>query len=124
MSNPANAEQPNISVIPDGHPLCGETMLAASNVPALMDKGGLGRRVSRSTVFRWLTHGTQGVHLEGIRVGGTWYTSVEAVRRFIAATTEAATTTSTDSPTVARPSSCPPTHHAAVRKLRQRGMKV
>lgn len=42
-----------------------------------------GRKWSRSTVYRWVSSGVGGVHLECCSVGGVLYTSVEAIRRFI-----------------------------------------
>lgn len=37
-----------------------------------------------TTVFRWTKKGVRGVRLEATRVGGRWYTSDEAVDRFLA----------------------------------------
>jgi ATP:corrinoid adenosyltransferase len=56
-----------------------------------------------STVFRWVTKGTKTmvgkfVKLEAVRVGGRWLTSKEAVVRFVAALTSAATPTASNNP--------------------------
>lgn len=51
----------------------------------------LPRRPHVATLHRWRTRGIRGVQLEAALVGGRWYTSQEALRRFIAATTHAAT---------------------------------
>ena len=43
-----------------------------------------------STIWRWHMRGIRGVKLESVLVGGRRMTSMEAVERFIVATTEAA----------------------------------
>jgi hypothetical protein len=53
-----------------------------------------GRPINPSTVFRWIVDGvrTSGgarVRLEGIRLGGRWLTSEQALARFIDAQTSA-----------------------------------
>ena len=59
---------------------------AAASLPGSKGAG----RCARFTVARWITHGVRGVKLEGVKVGGSWKTSREAVARFLAATTAAA----------------------------------
>jgi len=49
-----------------------------------------GRRPHPATCFRWRQRGISGVRLETLKVGGRRETSVEAVHRFVAATTAAA----------------------------------
>ena len=46
-----------------------------------------GKRLHKSTGFRWVQRGLRGVRLEAIRIGGTLCTSVEAVQRFFDALT-------------------------------------
>jgi len=41
-----------------------------------------GKRVHISAVYRWVQRGIKGVRLEAIRIGGTTYTSREALQRF------------------------------------------
>jgi hypothetical protein len=41
-----------------------------------------GKRVHSATVYRWISRGIRGVRLESIRVGGSTYTSAEAIQRF------------------------------------------
>lgn len=41
-----------------------------------------GKKVHVSTLFRWVSRGVSGVHLETCKVGGIRYTSLEALRRF------------------------------------------
>ncbi len=48
-------------------------------------RGDLFRSVSIRTVFRWLIGGKKGVKLEGVRIAGKWFTSVEAIGRFVEA---------------------------------------
>lgn len=38
--------------------------------------------VHPSTVHRWRNPGVRGVQLECLRIGGVWYTSLEAFQRF------------------------------------------
>jgi hypothetical protein len=47
-------------------------------------------RPSISSIWRWRTSGIRGQRLESVLIGGTRYTSREALQRFIAATTAAA----------------------------------
>jgi hypothetical protein len=48
-----------------------------------------GKKLSTMTVWRWATEGVQGIKLESIYIGGSRYTSAEALNRFAAATTAA-----------------------------------
>lgn len=36
-----------------------------------------------ATVYRWLSRGVAGVRLEAIRIGSKWWTSEEAISRFL-----------------------------------------
>lgn len=49
-----------------------------------------GKRPDRATIHRWILRGVAGVKLDGVRVGRDWVTSVEAIHRFIVATTSQA----------------------------------
>ena len=66
-----------------------ETLIQFRDLPK-WTKDHLGRRIHPSTLHRWRLRGTRGVKLETLLVGGTRYTSVEALNRFFAATTAAA----------------------------------
>ncbi len=44
-----------------------------------------GKRLSLATLHRWRLHGVRGTRLETILIGGSRYTSTEAIQRFIAA---------------------------------------
>jgi len=41
-----------------------------------------GKRIHPSTVYRWAVRGIRGHRLEVVRIGGTVYTSCEALQRF------------------------------------------
>jgi hypothetical protein len=80
--------------------------LAAKELPG---KGGKG--CSPSTLWRWHRDGVPGpdgqaVHLEAIRIGTLWYTSKEAVRRFVTVLNSRKTATAPPlvTPTAARQS--------------------
>lgn len=45
--------------------------------------GRRGRGVALSTIWRWMLIGARGRKLDSIIIGGSRYTSVEAIRRFI-----------------------------------------
>lgn len=44
----------------------------------------LGLHVSVWTILRWIRHGVRQRRLEAVKVGGRWFTSAAAVRRFLA----------------------------------------
>jgi hypothetical protein len=71
------------------HPLAGETLrsfaAAARELPSRT-----GRHAHATTLWRWATTGAKApsgvrVRLERVRIGSTWYTSVEALQRFFSA---------------------------------------
>jgi len=49
-----------------------------------------GKRPDRATLHRWILRGIGGIRLEAVRIGPNWVTSVEALNRFIVATTDRA----------------------------------
>ncbi len=63
-----------------------ETLLSAAEAAR-----HLPGRPSPATAWRWRTTGVNGVKLEFIRVGRRWFTSVEAIQRFIDAQSQDAT---------------------------------
>lgn len=68
--------------------LLAEDRLSASQAAALFPPLR-GRRTHGTTVVRWITRGKSGVRLEGFRgAGKSWWTSRQAVTRFLAALTE------------------------------------
>lgn len=59
-----------------------EQLVSLRDVPKLLPARGNGKRVHISAVYRWVQRGIRGTRLEVIRVGGTTYTSREALQRF------------------------------------------
>jgi hypothetical protein len=59
-----------------------EELLPMRAIPGRLPARANGRRVHVSACYRWAMHGCRGVLLETICVGGTTYTSVEALQRF------------------------------------------
>lgn len=53
----------------------------ARNLPWL--KGRTGKRISKDSLQRWALRGLRGVRLETVRIGGTIFTSAEAILRFL-----------------------------------------
>ena len=49
-----------------------------------------GKCLAASTLWRWSVRGIGAVRLEAVRIGGTTYTSAEALQRFAERTTAAA----------------------------------
>jgi Protein of unknown function (DUF1580) len=67
--------------------LLAETLLGLYDAARRLPPGRCGRPVSFSCVLRWITQGVPGpdgqkVKLEGVRVGGRWLTSEEAIARW------------------------------------------
>jgi hypothetical protein len=61
-----------------------EQLVSLHEVPRLLPARGSGKRIHISAVYRWVQRGIRGTRLEVIRVGGTTYTSREALQRFAA----------------------------------------
>lgn len=62
--------------------LATENLLPLRDVPRVLPPRPNGKRLHISAVYRWTLRGIKGVMLETIRVGGTTYTSREALQRF------------------------------------------
>lgn len=62
--------------------LAAEHLIPLRDVPRCLPPRPNGKRVHISAVYRWTLRGIKGVILETIRVGGTRYTSQEAIQRF------------------------------------------
>lgn len=60
-------------------------------------------QVSKATVYRWVTHGSNDIKLEALKLGGIWRTSVEAVQRFAERLTPAQEPTNSALPPVRSP---------------------
>ena len=59
-----------------------ETLISLRDVPRHLPARPNGKRVHISACYRWIQRGVRGVKLEAMRIGGTMYTSVEALGRF------------------------------------------
>jgi len=59
-----------------------EQLVPLRAVPRLLPRRRSGKTVHISAVYRWIQRGVRGVQLEAVRVGGTTYTSLEALQRF------------------------------------------
>ncbi len=59
-----------------------EQLIALRDVPRRLPPRPNGRPVHISAIYRWVQRGAHGVRLESIRIGGTTYTSEEALQRF------------------------------------------
>jgi len=59
-----------------------ESMIRISEVPKLLPPRSTGKRIHISAVYRWTQRGIRGVKLESVKIGGTTYTSKEALQRF------------------------------------------
>jgi IS30 family transposase len=62
-----------------------ETLIPLADVAHYLPKRH-GRKIHYSTIYRWINKGTRGRILESTLVGGIRYTTVEAVQRFVGAT--------------------------------------
>lgn len=79
-----------------------ERTLSLAAAARMLPPGRRGRPVTISCILRWILDGvkTPGgvVRLEGLRIGGRWITSVEALERFAAAQTPHFETAPSNSP--------------------------
>lgn len=67
--------------------LMSETTLSLTDACRRLPAGRNGKRPTISCLIRWIVDGTPGPHgtrvrLEGLRVGGKWITSTEALQRY------------------------------------------
>lgn len=79
-----------------------ETVIAIREIPRYLPARPNGKRVHISACYRWIQRGVRGVKLEALRVGGTMYTSVEALERFGLRLTDGASGTRTSPESSAR----------------------
>ena len=64
-----------------------ESLLSMAQAARLRPLSRRGRPTHPSTIYRWIARGLRGHRLEGIRLGGSLYTSREALQRFADALT-------------------------------------
>lgn len=59
-----------------------ESLVPLKEVPRLLPPRDGDRPIHISAVYRWVQRGVRGKRLESVRIGGTTYTSREALQRF------------------------------------------
>ncbi len=64
-----------------------ESLLSFAEVTRVVPPRRGGKRLHIATVYRWARHGCRGVRLETIQIGGSSFTSREALERFYQALT-------------------------------------
>lgn len=62
--------------------LAQEQLIPIRDVPRHVPARPNGKKVHISACYRWVSRGVKGVRLDAIRIGGTTYTSLEALQRF------------------------------------------
>jgi len=72
-----------------------EKLVPVRDVPRHLPSRPNGKKIHISACYRWISRGVKGVRLEAIRLGGTSYTSVEALQRFADRLATSATAPST-----------------------------
>ena len=90
-----------------------ETFLTLTEEAASLPRRRGGKRVNVATLYRWTTHGCRGERLEHIQIGGTRFTSQEALQRFFERVSPAPSTTR--GPRKPSRPACPRTHEVRVR---------
>lgn len=66
-----------------------ETVLSIAQAAKAVPSRSPGKRVHTATIWRWISYGCKGILLESCRIGGSTYTSREALQRFADALTRA-----------------------------------
>lgn len=59
-----------------------EQLIPLRRVPQHLPLRPSGKCIHPSAVYRWVSNGIRGTMLESVRIGGTVYTSAEALQRF------------------------------------------
>jgi hypothetical protein len=59
-----------------------ENLIALHQVPKHLPRRPNGKTLHLSAVYRWSTVGVRGTKLETLKIGGTQYTSEQALQRF------------------------------------------
>ena len=68
-----------------------ESLIPVSEIPTHVPRNTrTGKKAHLATGWRWIQRGCRGVKLETVLFGGKRYTSLEALQRFVEATTAAA----------------------------------
>ncbi len=92
LNTPFAAQAARPHVDPGTSPALAERLLSEGLISLLTVAASLppvrGKRVSTSSIFRWIIRGKSGIKLEAIRLhGGSWWTSQAALARFAASLT-------------------------------------
>ena len=70
------------------HKLITEDTISLREAAAMLPRGRNGRPVHQTTINRWVRRGIRGHRLEAVRVGGSIFTSTQALARFISLISE------------------------------------
>ena len=63
-----------------------ESLITLGDTPKHLPRRPSGKTIHKSTAHRWASRGVRGIVLETIKIGGTIYTSKEAIQRWVKAT--------------------------------------
>lgn len=97
-----------------------EQLVRLSQVPKLLPPNpSSSNKVHIATVYRWVQRGRNGRKLETVKIGGTQYTSFEAIRRFAVATQQPSAPATPPTPT---PTASPAKHQRRRQLVRDRLM--
>lgn len=75
-----------------------EELIPLRGVPKRLPPRPDGGRIHISAVYRWVSRGIHGVVLESVRIGGSTYTSAEALARWAVRLTNPDATSETPTP--------------------------
>jgi hypothetical protein len=59
-----------------------ETLIRLQDLAEHLPRNRNGKKIHISTLYRWASRGVRGAVLETVTIGGTRYTSLQALRRF------------------------------------------
>ena len=62
-----------------------EKLIRLEDVRDYIPSGRRGKKLSKAVMYRWALKGVTGILLETVKVGGSRFTTVEAIERFISA---------------------------------------
>jgi hypothetical protein len=71
-----------------------EALIPLREVGSIIPSSRYGKRLNFATIWRWAMHGARGRRLEAVKLGGSLYTSREAISRFAEHVTGSDTPTS------------------------------
>jgi Protein of unknown function (DUF1580) len=100
--------------------LATEKLVTLVQAAQVRPPGRGGRPTHPSTIYRWISRGIRGHKLEAIRLGGTLYTSHEALQRFADGLTSGAAQIGPESPERSPSSSSKTTAQMTTEQLKRR----